>query len=171
MGRELKYEYYPNKQDLQYVKVKNGATWETLLTISQYKLVSGQSVHLPEILTDSSGLQSQCAYNDKGQITQVTVSKGANSETTKYIYDANLDGSADAYGYLIRVEHTSPSNPLAFVTLQNWTYDAAKRARTLTNSQGYALTYDYDNLDRVTFVTHLTPPPSKSSTQMGRNRP
>uniref|UniRef100_UPI000571A2F5 RHS repeat-associated core domain-containing protein n=1 Tax=Verrucomicrobium sp. BvORR106 TaxID=1403819 RepID=UPI000571A2F5 len=154
MGRELKYEYYPNKQDLQYVKVKNGVSWETLLVISQYKTIGGQPTHLPEILTDAAGLQTQVSYNDKGQVTEVTVSKGGNSETTKYIYDANLDGTSDAYGYLIRIEHTSPSNPLAFVTLQSLTYDSTKRVRTVTNSESYALTYDYDSLDRITLVTH-----------------
>ncbi|WP_050024900.1 RHS repeat-associated core domain-containing protein [Verrucomicrobium sp. BvORR034] len=154
MGREVKYEYYPNNQDVQYMKVKNGASWETLLTISQYKTIAGQPAHLPEIMTDASGLQVQYSYNDKGQVTEKTVSKGGNTETTKYIYDANLDGTADAYGYLIRTEQTSPSNPLAFVTLQSLTYDSTKRVRTLTNSEGYTLTYDYDSLDRVTLVTH-----------------
>jgi RHS repeat-associated protein len=154
MGRELKYEYYPNKQDVQYVKVKNGVNWDTLLTISQYKTIGGQPAHLPEILTDASGLEVEYSYNDKGQVTEMTVSKGSNSETTRYIYDANLDGTPDAYGYLIASEHTSPSNPLAFVTLQTLTYDSAKRVRTITDAQGYTLTYDYDNLDRVTLVTH-----------------
>ncbi|WP_038164428.1 RHS repeat-associated core domain-containing protein [Verrucomicrobium sp. BvORR106] len=154
MGRELKYEYYPNNQDLQYIKVKNGGSWETLLTISQYKTIAGQAAHLPEIITDASGLQVQYSYNDQGQVTQVTTSKGGNAETTRYIYDANLDGTPDAYGYLIRVEQTSPTNPLAFVTLQSLTYDSAKRVRDVTNAQGYTLTQDYDNLDRVTLVTH-----------------
>jgi RHS repeat-associated protein len=153
-GREMKYEYYGNNQDVQYVKVKNGGSWETLSTISQYKTVSGQSIHLPEIITDVSGLQTQYSYNDQGQVTEVTVSKGGNSETSKYIYDSDLDGNADTSGYLIRLEHTSPSNPVQFVTLQSYTYDVAKRIRTVTDSDGYTLTYDYDNLNRVTLVTH-----------------
>ncbi|MEZ0274981.1 MAG: hypothetical protein ACAH88_08755, partial [Roseimicrobium sp.] len=153
-GRETKYEYYGNNQDVQYVKVKNGGSWETIATVSQYKTVSGQSIHLPEIITDVSGLQTQYSYNDQGQTTEVTVSKGGNSETTKYIYDSDLDGNADTSGYLIRVEHTSPFNPVQFVTLQSYTYDSAKRVRTVTDSDGYTLTYDYDNLNRVTLVTH-----------------
>lgn len=153
-GRELKYEYHANNRDVQYVKVKNGATWETVTTISQYYTVGGVSTGLPEITTDASGLQTQTAYNVKGQTTQVTRSKGGNTETTRIIYDSNLDGTPDAFGYPIRVEKTAPGNPAQFVTLQSFTYDTAKHIRTATDEQGLTLTYDYDTLDRVTLVTY-----------------
>jgi RHS repeat-associated protein len=153
-GRELKYEYHTNNRDVQYVRVKNGAAWETLATISQYYTVGGVSTGLPEIATDASGLQTQTTYNVKGQVAQVVRSKGGNSETTRIIYDSNLDGTPDAFGYPIRVEKTAPGNPTQFVTLQSFTYDAAKRIRTSTDEQGLILTYDYDTLDRVTLVTY-----------------
>src|ERR1041385_9074820 len=34
------------------------------------------------------------------------------------------------------------------------TYDAYGRVRTVTDSEGYTLTYDYDSLDRPTRVTY-----------------
>ncbi|MEQ1747820.1 MAG: RHS repeat-associated core domain-containing protein [Prosthecobacter sp.] len=169
-GREQKIEYYmaadgtqyADNQDVRYAKVKNGASWQTMLTISQYKVIGGKSVHLPEVMTDASGVQTTMAYNDKGQVASVTLSKGAGTETTNLIYDNNLDGTPDADGYLLRVEHTSPVNPAQFVTLETRTYDAAKRVRTVTDTEGYTLTFDYDNLDRVTLVTH----PDSTTEQM-----
>lgn len=161
-GREMKYEYYmaadgsqfTDNQDVHYVKVNNSGSWETLMTVSQYKVVGGKSVHLPEIMTDAAGVQTTISYNAKGQVASVTVSKGGNTETTNYIYDTEPNGTADAYGYLIRVEHTSPVNAAQFVTLESRTYDSAKRVRTVTDADGYTVTYDYDSLDRVTLVTH-----------------
>lgn len=37
---------------------------------------------------------------------------------------------------------------------RTYTYGSAGRVRTMTDSQGYTLTHDYDNLDRVRVVTY-----------------
>jgi RHS repeat-associated protein len=63
-------------------------------------------------------------------------------ETTTYGYDPN--------GYLTSVDGPLPG-PQDTVTSS---YDAFGRVRTLTDVSGYTLTYDYDNLDRITRVTH-----------------
>lgn len=147
-GRTVRYTYDATGIDLLTVEVKDGVNWHTLVTYGNFVNHQAQAV------TDVSGKVTNITYNVKGQPTQVTVSKGANSETTKFIYDQNLDGTPDAYGFLIGTEHTSPWNPALFVSSGTLTYDSAKRVRTFTNPEGYTLTYDYDALGRPTTVTH-----------------
>lgn len=152
-GREQRFVYKaPGNSVLEKVEVKNGANWETILTINQFDTVFPQ---LPKVMTDASGIQTTLTYNSKGQTSSVSISKGGNTETTRLIYDqAEVAPAVGTYGYLLEVQHTSASNPGQFVTLETRLLDAAKRVRTVTDAQGYTLTFDYDALDRVTVVTH-----------------
>ncbi|MGB0373087.1 MAG: RHS repeat domain-containing protein [Opitutales bacterium] len=157
LGREVVYEYNPlgtvpgaiTGIDLTAMKVKNASgSYETITSYSDY--VGG----LPQTITEASGLVTSYLYNTEGQTTQITLSKGGNSEVTKFIYDEDLDGTPDARGYLIEVQTTDPENPSGFVTVSRYTYDGFGRVRTETNVDGYTLTFDYDNFDRVTLISH-----------------
>ncbi len=117
------------------------------LTISQVNAQGGldplavftwNSQHRPLSYTDAAGSGTVFTYNARGQITAVT---NARSETTAYAYDAN--------GYLLSID-----GPLAGTgDKTTFTYDAFGRIRTTTNGEGYTLTADYDNLDRLTKIT------------------
>src|SRR5438128_5696490 len=60
-------------------------------------------------------------------------------------------------GYLSQIAKpycdNCPGTP-ALATFASFTYDSYGRVRTHTDSMSYVLTYDYDNLDRITKVTH-----------------
>jgi RHS repeat-associated protein len=156
LGREMVYEYNPNSTvagaitgiDLTALKVKNGASYETIVSYSNF--VNS----LPQTVTEASGTVTSHLYNSKGQITQTTVTKGSDSETTKFIYDLDLDGTPDAHGYLVEVQRTDPTNPTGFITLMSYEYDNAGRIREETDTEGYTRIFDYDNFDRITLITH-----------------
>ncbi|MGB0414730.1 MAG: hypothetical protein ACPGJU_09835, partial [Coraliomargarita sp.] len=156
LGREILYQYNPNGTvagaitgiDLTALKVKNGASYETIVSYSNF--VNS----LPQTVTEASGTVTSYLYNSKGQITQTTVSKGGDSEATKFFYDLDLDGTPDAHGYLVEVQRTDPTNPTGFVTLMSYEYDNAGRIREETDTEGYTRIFDYDNFDRITLITH-----------------
>jgi RHS repeat-associated protein len=133
-GRTLSYDYDPvNNVDLTKVRQTTGGSNETL---SQFTY---NSQHRPLTATDAAGQVATFTYNSSGQVlTETRVRNGA-SETTTWGYDAN--------GYLMSVTGPLPGASVSF------TYDGYGRVRTVTDSVGYALVYDYDNLDRVTKVT------------------
>ncbi len=139
-GRKIRYQYHANDIDLHRVQALDGGTWRTLVTLENY------TNHRPGTVTDASGLVTTYQYNANGQTTHITHSKGTNSETTKYTYDAD--------GWLEKIEHTSPENPAQFVTLATFTHDAVGRIRTHTDESGQEMIFDYDNIDRLTLITH-----------------
>ncbi|MFD2257697.1 RHS repeat-associated core domain-containing protein [Luteolibacter algae] len=157
LGREISYEYNPSGTvpgavtglDLTAIKVKTGpGIYETLASYSDF------INHQPQTVTDASGIVTSYQYNAEGQVTRITTAKGGNTETTKLIYDENLDGTPDPRGYLIEIQQTDPLTPSAFVTIASFTHDTFGRVRTSTDAEGYTLTYDYDNFDRPTLITH-----------------
>lgn len=133
-GRTLSYDYDPvNNVDLKQVRQTTGGSNET---VSQFTY---NSQHRPLTATDAAGQVATFTYNSSGQVlTETRVRNGAN-ETTTWGYDAN--------GYLMSV-----TGPLSGASV-SFTYDGYGRVRTATDSVGYALVYDYDNLDRMTKVT------------------
>ena len=155
LGREWKYEYHPNGIDLAAIRVLEGGSFQTVVSFSNY------ANHQPQTITEASGTVTSIQYNAVGQPTLVTVAKGAETESTRYTYDSDLDGVADPTGYLVRVEQTDPNNAAQFVTQVEFSYltDAQGELvtpgfRTVTDAEGYTLTFDYDNFDRVTLITH-----------------
>lgn len=147
-GRQVRWNYAGNGVDLLSVEFDDNGTWKALQTFSNY------SDHLPGKVTDASGLETTFTYNDVGQPTQITVSRGSDSETVKLYYDEDLDGNEDGKGYLVRIEATAPANPSAFVTVATFTHNAAGQVETSTDADGYTLAYDYDGMGRVTLITH-----------------
>jgi len=155
LGREWKYEYHSNGIDLSAIKVLEDGSFQSVVAFSNY------ANHQPQTITEASGTVTTIQYNWVGQPILVTVAKGADTESTRYTYDSDLDGTADPAGYLIRVEQTDPNNAGQFVTQVEFTYLTDTQGdlvtpgfRTVTDSEGYTLTFDYDNFDRVTLITH-----------------
>ena len=136
-GRELVYEYQPNGLDPTKVSVNNGGVLETLVT---YAYPSNDD-HQPISVTDASGQTYGLAYNALGQLEQVT---DPLNHKTKNVYDAD--------GYLQRIEQTNDQGQ--FDIVESFTYDTKGRIRTSTAADGYTVTIDYDDLDRVTKITH-----------------
>jgi RHS repeat-associated protein len=135
-GRETVFEYDTNDIDLLRIKEKNGAAYELLGSFTY------NSQHLPLTATDAAGQRTDFTYNAQGQPLTVTTPQRAGvteNRTTTYAYDTN--------GYL-----QSVTGPIAGAT-GSFTYDGYGRVRTVTESQGYVLVYDYDTLDRLTKVT------------------
>jgi RHS repeat-associated protein len=140
-GRKTYYDRTANGIDLAAVRQWRSAssTTETLTELDW------TAARLPQTTTDAALKETTFTYNAAGQPVTAT---NALSETTTFIYDANLDGTPDASGYLIRVE-----GPVSGANT-SYTYDSAGRIHTVTDSEGYVLTYDYDDLNRVTVVTY-----------------
>lgn len=147
-GHEVKFNYDATGYDVLSVQFKDGANWITVMTASNYLN------HQPQTVTDATGAVTTYTYNSKGQISQIVTTAGTETLTSKAFFDLNGDGTADEAGFPLRSETNSASNPAVMVTTGLMTLDAAKRPRTVTDAQGYTVTYDYDALDRLTQVTH-----------------
>lgn len=133
VGREMTYVYSTNGIDLLDVRQTRGANNELLFRTTY------NAQHLPLTQVDAAGQTNTFTYNARGQLVSSTNPKG---ETTINTYDAN--------GHLIMVDGPLPGTNDAVTA----TYDSVGRTRTKTDESGYTLTFDYDNLDRLTKVTH-----------------
>jgi RHS repeat-associated protein len=132
-GRSTSYKYDSTGIDLLEVRqTTNGAN--ELLTKNTY---DPQHPHLIKTTTDASGQTTTYTYNGAGQIATIT---NARKEKTTFSYDGN--------GYLKTITDALPGATTSF------TYDGFGRVRTVTDAEGYAITTDYDNLDRPTITTY-----------------
>src|SRR5262249_2201131 len=93
--------------------------------------------HLPLTATDASGQQTIFTYNDRGQLKTI---ENALHQSTTLNYDTN--------GYLQNIVGHTAQDVTAFA------YDGFGRVHTVTDSEGYAVTTDYDNLDRPITITY-----------------
>jgi RHS repeat-associated protein len=142
LGRETDYEYDTNGIDLLTVKQVNAGSPGGYDLLSSYSYNPLYPAHLPATVTDASGSVTTYTYNAQGQVTSVvTPATGGLSvaqRTTTYSY---------TNGYLDSVTAPDASQTL-------YTYDARGRMRTVTDSEGYTVTTDYDDMDRPTTVTY-----------------
>jgi RHS repeat-associated protein len=137
VGRETVYEYASNEIDLLRTKQKNGTDYD-LLEERTYN-----SAHQPLTVEDAAGQTTTYTYNSQGQLLTITTPPRAGiteNRTTTYDYDED--------GYL-----ESMTGPATGATT-SYTYDGYGRIDTITDSDGYELSYDYDALDRETKVTY-----------------
>jgi RHS repeat-associated protein len=147
-GRETRYTYgtgtTPDQTpatgmgiDLLRTEQKRGAAYETVVSLTY------DNRHLPLTATDMAGQVTTYSYNTRGQLkTVITPPRAGITEnrSTVYGYDGN--------GYLERI-----SRPMRDA-VTTFTYDAYGRQRSVTDSEGYVLTYDYDLLDRLVRTTY-----------------
>ena len=129
-GRAFYYVYATNGIDL--VKVQAGNN--DVLYQATYN-----SQHRPLTIVDAAGQTNSYTWNARGQLLTAT---NPRNETDTYTYDSN--------GYLIALHGRLPGTN----NMSTATYDAYGRTRTLTDASGYALTFDYDNLNRITRITY-----------------
>lgn len=136
-GRATSYIYASDNVDLLEVRQTTGTSNELLRKFTY----NGQ--HLPLTETDAAAQVTTFTYNAQGQIL---TRKNAKNEITTYAYG----GTAPA-GHLESVT-SPPFNAVSAVT--RFGYDSMKRVRTVTDSDNYSVTTDYDNLDRRTKITY-----------------
>ena len=145
LGRTFSYIYDTNGIDLLDVRQIRAGNNE-LLAKATYN-----SQHQPLTVTDSAGQTTTFTYNPRGQMLTATDPK---NETVTCTYDAN--------GYLVAFDGPLPgTSDVAHVT-----YDAYGRVGSMTDVSGYMATFDHDNLDRVTRITH----PDGTSSQFTYDR-
>lgn len=92
--------------------------------------------HLPVTGTDAAGQATVYAYNAQGQMTSMIKDGG----TTTWTYDGN--------NFLTQIQ-----GPITTATT-SFSYDSLDRIHTITDSEGYYITYVYDSLNRPTLVTY-----------------
>jgi len=154
-GRETVYVYGTNNVadanpatgtglDLLEIRQKNGATYDVL----ESRTYNAQ--HLPLTVTDAARQTTTFTYRSTGEPeTIVTAPRGgltAAQRTTTMTYHS--DTARTGPGRLQRI-----TGPMSGATT-DFAYDGYGRVYTLTESDGYALTTDYDNLDRPTRRTY-----------------
>ena len=113
---------------------------------------SYNSQHLPATYAGPDGQTNNIAYNAAGQVIYATNPLG---QTRFWEYDgtnrlARVTVQVSvAFGSVVY----GATNVTA-ATAYSFTYDADDRVATRTDSEGLALTYSYDDLDRVTRITY-----------------
>src|SRR6266536_2916317 len=137
VGRVMSYVYDTNNIDLLEIRQTTGGANELLSKFTY------NSQHEPLTDTDAAGQATTYFYNTYGQMLTRT---NAKNETTTLAYGGTVPD-----GYLASVT-SPPFNSVSAVT--NFTYDSSNRVRTVTDSDGYAVTTDYDNLDRPVTITY-----------------
>lgn len=130
-GRKFSYVYDSTNINMLEVRQTKGSA-NVLLSKFTYN-----AQHLPLTYKNASGLTTYYTYNAAGQLLTV---KNPKNEIVTLTYDSK--------GYL-----TGIAGPVAGATV-SFGYDGFGRVRTVTNSQGYKITTDYDVLDRPTLITY-----------------
>lgn len=133
--------------DLLQVKQKNGGSYDVLQS-STYN-----AQHEPLTTTDAAGQTTTYTYLSDGRLQTVVTPPRAGlsaaERTTTYAYYS--DNAPTGAGRFQTI--TGPSTPQG-LPVTSFTYDGYGRVRTVTDPDNYALTYDYDLLDRPTKTTY-----------------
>ncbi len=129
VGRVFTYKYAENGIDLLEIKQCRGKNNELL-----YKW-EYDTRHLPVLFTDGSGQHWKAEHNSFGQPT-ITVDPLSNAWSRTY----------DSHGYLLSIAGPKPATK----SLVAYSYDRCGRTRTITNADGYTVSFDYDDADRPT---------------------
>ena len=141
VGRKTTLTYYANGVDLQQVSQLNGAGSDVLAKYGTYN-----AQHRPGSFTDAAGQIYIPSWNSVGQLTQVVNPKG---ESTVLHYDATS-----------RLQSVTKAGS-GLTANNSFTFDSFNRVRTVTylanftaSAENYTLTYNYDNIDRVTNIIY-----------------
>ena len=133
VGRTFSYNYDANGIDVLEVRQTRAGNNELLLKMTY------NSQHQPLTRTDAAGQTTTYSYNARGQVLTITDPK---NETAKFTYDTN--------GYLVKADGPLPGMNDTVTAI----YDAYGRVGEITDVIGYVVTFDYDNLDRITRISH-----------------
>jgi RHS repeat-associated protein len=137
VGRVTSNTYAANNTDLLEIRQTRGTNNELLRKFTY------NTQHEPLTDTDAAGQTTTYTYNAQGQ---VLTRKNAKNETTTYAYSGTVPA-----GCLASIT-SPPFNSVSAAT--TFTYDSFKRVRTVTDSDNYTVTTDYDNIDRKIKVTY-----------------
>jgi RHS repeat-associated protein len=118
--------------DLTERRLMTGASTYDVLGQATY-----DSRHLPLTLTGANGKVTRFAYNERGQVLSMTNALG---EATYNDYD--LEGKLES------VRRTLAANGAETFKAVRYRYDDKNRVRTVTDSEGYEVKMDYDDMDR-----------------------
>jgi RHS repeat-associated protein len=140
IGRVLTYVYDTNNVDLLEVRQTTGGANDLLRKFTY------NAQHEPLTDTDAAGQPTTFTYTGNGQIRKRI---NAKNETTTFSYGDGTSGHP--MGYLTSIT-SPPFNGASAVT--SFAYDSANRVRTVTDSDNYTITTDYDNLDRPTQLSY-----------------
>ena len=154
LGRTTTYNYSADGIDLLGITHSQGAGTVKLAAYSY----NGQ--HRPVNFTDAAGQVTNFTWNTRGQMLTVT---NAKSETTTFTYY-----TADATGHQRKGRLYQIDGALAGNTdVVTYDYDAKGRVQTTTGSDGYFLSFLYDDLDRLRVslfrMARTTKPPTRLS--------
>ncbi len=158
LGRKTVFNYAANGIDLTSVQQQISAT-PTYATLATYTYDANHNVLTA---SDAAGKVWRNAYNAAGQLIYAT---NPLNQTRFWEYDAA--GRMTRATVPVAVAHASVvygTTNVSAATAQSWNYTVACSGVTapantnlpisVTDSQGYALCYQYDNLDRVTKVKY-----------------
>ena len=134
VGRTFTYKYAANNVDLLEKRQTQGTNNDL-----NGKWEYNNSQHVPNLYIDGFGQKTQYTFNSFGELHTLT---DANSDVWTLTYNSN--------GYLTQIQ--GPLSGTADVT--TLAYDGYGRLYTVTDSEGYTVTYSYDNADRLTQVTY-----------------
>jgi RHS repeat-associated protein len=132
VGRTFSFLYATNGIDLLEVRQTRAGNNELLARLTY------NAQHRPLTAVDAAGQTNTFTYNARGQRLTATNPKG---ETTTFTYGVD--------GQLQRVDGPLPGD--ADAVLLN--YDALYRIRKITDSSGYQITLERDDMDRLTRIT------------------
>jgi len=127
LGRNFTFVYANNNIDLLQMHMTHNGKDELLSSITY------NSQHLPVAIADTSAQVTTNTYNARGQLLTIT---DARHEAATLTYDTN--------GFLLSIR-----GPWAGTNdTESFTYDARNRIHTVTGTEGYMVTYAYDDFDR-----------------------
>jgi RHS repeat-associated protein len=142
IGRVTAYQYDSNQTDLTGVQQAEISGFTTNWAMLAHFAYNAQ--HLPVKTIDASGQTNVFTYNSFGQLLSVTNALG---QTTSMFYDGD--------GYLTNVVGAVAGAKTSFAYDRDaYGHVLYGRVKSVTDSEGYSVTFDYDALDRITQVTH-----------------
>ncbi len=148
LGRETEFEYAANGHDLRYAKQKvAGGTYETLAELTYD---AADPPRLPRQSIDAAGQATTFTYNSRAQVTAA-----ADAATGAALhYDYEEDTASVHFARLKKVRHVSSLGDETLIEVAYEPAGAHPWPHQVTDRDGYTVTMAYDNLGRVTTVTH-----------------
>jgi RHS repeat-associated protein len=135
VGRQTTMDYYANGLDIWKIRQTTGGNIDELLA----EFGPYSTPNHPSTYTDAARQTYALDWNAYGQLSSIT---NPNDEVARLGYSPD--------GFLTSVERAwSAGTKTTLITP-----DSYGRIRTITDSEGYVLTYDYDALNRLTRITY-----------------